>query len=67
MGGVLAIELQELNAEDFDLSLPGFDEREFDWLLAIPEEEPFRKIPRHVRRSVALRQASRAIREFHEH
>src|SRR5258708_7930951 len=36
---LLAIELQELNASDFDLSLTGFDPREIDGLLAIPEEE----------------------------
>src|SRR5260370_26576902 len=36
---LLAIELQELNAEDFDLILTGFDQREIDGLLAIPEEE----------------------------
>src|ERR1700730_18648813 len=36
---LLAIELQELNAADFDLSLTGFDQREIDGLLAIPEEE----------------------------
>src|SRR5260370_904049 len=34
---LLAIELQELNASDFDLSLTGFDPREIDGLLAIPE------------------------------
>src|SRR6476469_2858835 len=33
---LLAIELQELNAADFDLSLTGFDQREIDGLLAIP-------------------------------
>src|SRR5258708_8716160 len=36
---LLAIELQELNASDFDLTLTGFDPREIDGLLAIPEEE----------------------------
>src|SRR5260370_25029199 len=36
---LLAIELQELNAEDFDLSLTGFDQRAIDGLLAIPEED----------------------------
>ena len=36
---LLAIELQELNASDFDLSLTGFDPREIDELLVILEEE----------------------------
>ena len=42
---LLAIELQELNAEDFDLSLTGFDQREIDGLLAIPEEEEANAAP----------------------
>jgi hypothetical protein len=36
---LLSLELQELNAADFDLSLTGFDPREIDGLLAIPDEE----------------------------
>ena len=36
---LLSLELQELNAEDFDLSLTGFDPGEIDGLLAIPDEE----------------------------
>ena len=36
---LLALELQELNAEDFDLSLTGFNPGEIDGLLAIPDEE----------------------------
>jgi DNA modification methylase len=36
---LLALELQELNAADFDLSLTGFDPGEVDGLLAIPDEE----------------------------
>jgi len=36
---LLALELQELNAEEFDLSLTGFDPGEIDGLLAIPDEE----------------------------
>ena len=36
---LLALELQELNAADFDLSLTGFDPSEIDDLLAIPDEE----------------------------
>src|SRR5512133_2021952 len=35
---LLALELQELNAEDFDLSLTGLDQREIDDLLALPDE-----------------------------
>src|SRR5260370_41895607 len=42
---LLAIELQELNASDFDLSLTGFDPREIDGLLAIPEEEEANAVP----------------------
>ena len=42
---LLAIELQELNASDFDLSLTGFDQREIDGLLAIPEEEEANAAP----------------------
>jgi ParB-like chromosome segregation protein Spo0J len=36
---LLALELQELNAADFDLSLTGFDPGEIDGLLALPDEE----------------------------
>src|SRR6266550_9241486 len=36
---LLAIELQELNAADFDLDLTGFNPKEIDDLLALPEEE----------------------------
>jgi DNA modification methylase len=36
---LLSLELQELNAEDLDLSLTGFDPGEIDGLLAIPDEE----------------------------
>jgi hypothetical protein len=36
---LLSLELQELNAEDFDLSLTGFNPGEIDALLAIPDEE----------------------------
>jgi DNA modification methylase len=42
---LLAIELQELNAADFDLSLTGFDQREIDGLFAIPEEEEANSAP----------------------
>ena len=35
---LLSLELQELNAADFDLSLTGFDPGEIDGLLAIPDE-----------------------------
>src|SRR5947199_6193776 len=42
---LLAIELQELNAADFDLSLTGFDQREIDGLLAVPEEEEANAAP----------------------
>ena len=36
---LLSLELQELNAADFDLSITGFDPGEIDALLAIPDEE----------------------------
>jgi hypothetical protein len=36
---LLALEIQELNTADFDLSLTGFDPGEIDGLLAIPDEE----------------------------
>jgi ParB-like chromosome segregation protein Spo0J len=36
---LLALELQELDAAEFDLSLTGFDPGETDGLLAIPDEE----------------------------
>jgi hypothetical protein len=36
---LLSLELQELSAEDFDLSLTGFDPGEIDGLLAIPDDE----------------------------
>src|ERR1022692_1127084 len=36
---LLALELQELNAEDFDLSLTGFDPKEIDDLLLAPDDD----------------------------
>jgi hypothetical protein len=36
---LLALELQELNAADFDLSLTGFDPNEIDDLLFLPDED----------------------------
>src|SRR4051812_39230618 len=42
---MLALELQELNAEEFDLSLTGFDLKEIDGLLAIPDEEKANDVP----------------------
>jgi DNA modification methylase len=36
---LLALELQELNEAEFDLSLTGFDPKEIDDLLALPDEE----------------------------
>src|SRR5580692_7535948 len=36
---LLALELQELNAADFDLELTGFNPKEIDDLLALPDEE----------------------------
>src|SRR5690242_4332867 len=42
---LLALELQELNAADFDLSLTGFNPGEIDDLLAIPDEERANEAP----------------------
>jgi DNA modification methylase len=36
---LLALELQELNESDFDLTLTGFDPKEIDDLLATPEDD----------------------------
>src|SRR3981189_308339 len=36
---LLSLELQELNAADFDLDLTGFNPKELDDLLALPDEE----------------------------
>src|SRR5436309_11319109 len=42
---LLALELQDLNAEEFDLSLTGFDLKEIDGLLPIPDEEKANDVP----------------------
>ena len=42
---LLSLELQELNAADFDLSLTGFDPKELDDLLALPDEEKANEAP----------------------
>ena len=42
---LLSLELQELNAADFDLSLTGFNPGEIDGLLAIPDEERAKAVP----------------------
>jgi DNA modification methylase len=42
---LLALELQELSEADFDLSLTGFDPREIDGLLALPDEEAANTVP----------------------
>ncbi len=42
---LLSLELQELNAADFDLSLTGFNPGEIDGLLAIPDEERANETP----------------------
>jgi hypothetical protein len=36
---LLALELQELNEADFDLSLTGFDPKEIDDVLLVEEDE----------------------------
>src|SRR5947209_4476783 len=42
---LLALELKELQGLDFDLELTGFDGRELDNLLAIPDEERANEAP----------------------
>jgi ParB-like chromosome segregation protein Spo0J len=42
---LLALELQELNAADFDLDLTGFNPGEIDDLLALPDEEKANEAP----------------------
>jgi DNA modification methylase len=42
---LLALELQELNAADFDLELTGFDPKEIDDRLGLPEEEKANQAP----------------------
>ena len=70
---LLALELQELNAADFDLDLTGFNPKEIDDLLALPDEEKANEAPPASRepgiahwRPVALRKASRAVRRLHQ-
>ncbi|MEO8592316.1 MAG: DNA modification methylase [Candidatus Solibacter sp.] len=42
---LLSLELQELNAADFDLELTGFNPKEIDDLLALPDEEKANETP----------------------
>jgi ParB-like chromosome segregation protein Spo0J len=42
---LLVLELQEIQAMDFDLGLTGFDGRELDELLALPDEEKANEAP----------------------
>jgi hypothetical protein len=42
---LLSLELQELNAADFDLGLTGFNPKELDDLLALPDEEKLNETP----------------------
>jgi DNA modification methylase len=42
---LLSLELQELNADEFDLSLTGFNPKEIDDLLALPDEEEANTAP----------------------
>src|SRR6266436_4594846 len=42
---LLALELQELNAEEFDLSLTGFNPKEIDDLLLVPDDEKANAAP----------------------
>jgi hypothetical protein len=54
---LLALELQELNAADFDLALTGFDPGEIDGLLAIPDEERANAAPPLPESSVCMTRA----------
>src|SRR6516225_7045055 len=42
---LLALELQDIQAADFDLDLTGFDPHELDELLALPDEERANEAP----------------------
>jgi DNA modification methylase len=42
---LLALELQDLQAADFDLELTGFNPHEIDELLALPDEERVNEVP----------------------
>src|SRR5438128_1885638 len=42
---LLAVELRELQSADFDLGLTGFDDRELDALLNLPDEEAANEAP----------------------
>jgi DNA modification methylase len=42
---LLSLELQELNAADFDLEQTGFNPKEIDDLLALPDEEKLNETP----------------------
>src|ERR1700752_4106215 len=42
---LLAVELEEIQTLDYDLALTGFDDREIDALLAIPDEEKANEAP----------------------
>jgi DNA modification methylase len=42
---LLSLELQELNVADFDLDLTGFNPKEIDDLLALPNEEKLNETP----------------------
>ena len=42
---LLALELQDLNEAEFDLSMTGFDPKEIDDLLALPDEEKANEAP----------------------
>jgi ParB-like chromosome segregation protein Spo0J len=70
---LLALELQEIQEADFDLSLTGFDPGEIDGLLAMEDDEKanaasalarISRVPR--RRSVAARAAQSVVRRRYE-
>lgn len=70
---LLALELQELNEADFDLSLTGFDPGEIDALLVDPEDDekanaapPLPENPVSRPGDLWLWNPSRALRRFHQ-
>ena len=70
---LLALELQEIQEADFDLSLTGFDPGEIDKLLVLEDEEKANEAPPLPETPASragdlwqLRSASRTVRRLHE-
>jgi len=64
---LLSLELQELNAADFDLSLTGFNPGEIDGLLAIPDEERANAAPPLPASSETRRDVAARLRKISKH